>query len=171
MIRQSIFILILSVLPLALAGQDYRSSIGLRGGNSSGITFKGFVDGDKAIEALASTRDGGFQFTMLMQTYRPVLLEYSEHLFFYYGYGAHVGYTRWYKRYKDDITILGHPTYYYVRRSTPVIGADAIAGMEYRMYRVPLAFTLDAKPFVEVFGEDFLKIRPFDFAFSVRYTF
>ena len=158
-------------LSLAAGAQDYSGSVGLRGGYSSGLNFKGFVSDENAVDALLSWRDGGMQFTMLLETYRPVFLGYSEHMFLYLGYGAHVGYTRWYKRYEDNIQINGHPTYYYHRRSSPVIGADAIAGLEYRMYRVPLAFGLDVKPFAELFGEHFININLVDFAMSFRYTF
>ncbi|HRY99523.1 MAG TPA: hypothetical protein P5550_10760 [Bacteroidales bacterium] len=159
------------LLPLLLAGQDYSTSVGGRGGYSSGITFKGFLDEYRAVEAMLSWRGGGMQFTMLAQSYRPVMLEYSDHLFLFAGYGAHVGYTRWYTRHTGSQTIYGHPTYFYSRRSSPVIGADAILGLEYRMYRVPLAMSLDLKPYLELFGERFVSIMPVDMAFSLRYTF
>lgn len=159
------------ILPILVISQDYTGSVGARGGYSSGIDFKGFMEEDRAMEALLSWRDGGMQFTMLLETYRPVFLEYSDHMFLYMGYGAHVGYTRWYKRYKDDNVIYGHPTYFYQRRSSPIIGADAIAGLEYRMYRFPMAVGLDVKPFAELFGENFINIHLMDLAFSLRYTF
>jgi len=170
MIRKAIILCFL-VVPFMLASQDYTGSAGFRGGYSSGIGFKGFMDEEKALEALVGWRDGGMQFTMLLETYRPVFLGYSEHVFLYLGYGAHVGFTRWYERYQGDVYINGHPTYHYSRHSSPVIGADAIAGLEYRMYRVPLAFGLDIKPFVEFFGESFISLNPMDMGFSVRYTF
>lgn len=166
-----ILLTILLLLPLIARSQDYTASAGLRGGYSSGLVFKGFAEEDKALEGLLSWREGGMQFTILLESYRPVFLEYSDHLFLYLGYGAHVGYTRSYHRYKDDFTIYGHPTYYYQRRASPVIGADVIAGLEYRLYRIPLAISLDIKPFAEILGNPFFDLRLGDMAFSVRYTF
>lgn len=169
-LRRFLPIILLS-FSLVAVGQDYTGSAGFRGGYSSGINFKGFVDEYKAIEALVSWRNGGVQFTMLAESYRPILLSYSEHVFLYSGYGAHAGYTRWYERHTGAQTINGHYTYFYQRKASPVIGADAIIGLEYRMYRVPLAFGLDAKPYIEFFGERFIEFMPVDMAFSLRFTF
>ncbi len=166
-------ILLVVLLPFQIVamGQDYSGSAGFRGGYSAGINFKGFVDEYKAVEALVSWRNGGMQFAMLAESYRPILLEYSEHIFMYSGYGAHAGYTRWYERYTGTHTINGNPTYFYQRRVSPVIGADAILGLEYRMYRIPLALSLDVKPYIEFFGERFIEFMPADMAFSLRITF
>lgn len=149
--------------------QDYKGSVGLRGGISSGFVFKGFMDEQDAFHALLSFRDNGMQATFLVEKYRPVWLDHTDRLFLFTGYGGHVGYTRWYKHFEASTSPLEAD--FYDRRSSPVIGADVIAGLEYRLYTHPFAFTFECKPFVELFGQRFLDVNVVDFAFSARYTF
>jgi hypothetical protein len=53
----------------------------------------------------------------------------------------------------------------------PVIGLDAIIGMEFRLDRIPLTFSLDAKPFFELFGQNMFRLSVFDIGLSVKVHF
>jgi hypothetical protein len=148
-------------------GQEYRYSAGLRGGYSSGITFEAYLDDFNAFKGLMSWRDKGMQFTGLFEHYKPVFTKRSDHFFVYYGIGGHIGYTRWYKKYYSDDQYYT----YYENVASPVFGIDGIVGLEFRLYKVPLAFDLDFKPFVEVFGQTAFKTVFSDFAFGIKYNF
>lgn len=168
---KQLLISLLIVLPGLIPAQEYTGSVGVRGGLSSGITFKGFMNEFNAIEAILSHRDEGVQLTILLEKYKPALMSRYENFSIYYGIGAHIGYTKWHQRIEAPEQVYGHPTYSYKRRSSPVLGADGIVGIEYRMDRAPFAFGLDVRPFVELFGEHFVKMKLYDLALSARFTF
>jgi hypothetical protein len=95
----------------------------------------------------------------------PIPFKTVENFFFYYGVGGHVGFEQWYRRYHYD----NQPdTYYYRHVATPVVGVDGIAGIEYRLKKVPLAFGFDYKPYFNLFGEQFFDMNMGDFGFSFK---
>lgn len=163
-----LFLLLILMMPQANA-QDYTGSVGFRGGQTWGLDMKVFPSEQTAVEGIFSFRDKGVQLTLLIEKYYPLLLQNSDNLYAFVGYGGHLGYTKWYEETYDG----SNPAtpYYYEYKASPVIGADVIAGVEYRLYSSPFAFCLDFKPFIELFGEDFFRINFSDFGLTARYTF
>ena len=68
------------------AESSYKSALGLRGGFESGITFKHFISGDRALEFILSApyHYRGYRITGLYEIQKPILhFPYSpEGLFF-----------------------------------------------------------------------------------------
>jgi len=164
--KKQLFFLIL-ISPFLLKAQEYKSSIGFRGGESFGFTYRIFNNVENAAEALLSFRDGGMQLTAMKEIFNPALLKYSDHIFLYQGYGGHLGYSRWH--YKDI-----HDGDYFTRYPVnmfPLLGIDGLIGIEYRIYKYPLTMDIGFKPFAELGGRRFFKLSLWDFGFTVRYTF
>ncbi|MBE0663318.1 MAG: hypothetical protein IH597_12740 [Bacteroidales bacterium] len=150
------------ILALIFAGcilskaQDYNTGIGLRGGWFNGITVKHFIDDNKAIEAIASTRWGGYDFTALVEIHKPAFD--VAWLYWYFGVGGHIGF--W------DGSRVKWST---ADKPYKVLGVDAIFGMEYVFNDVPINLSLDWKPAFNLVG-----ITGFwgdGGAFSIRYIF
>lgn len=162
---KKLFLLFLLV-PLYLNAQDHNGAIGIRGGESGGITAQMFKDEGSAIQALLSFRRTGVQFTVLTERYMPVLLNYSDHIFLYEGYGGHIGYERWYKYHAGD-----WPNYSEHMRTSPLIGIDGIVGLEYRLFKYPFKFGIEYKPFAELSLHHVFRLNLWDFGVTIHYTF
>ena len=162
----------------------YNTGIGLRGGGwSSGLTIKHFLSSGKdvAIEGLLTTeyKARGGRLTILGEKHLGVAD--IKGLQFYYGAGFHAGayQGRYYfadERYyyngrKGDkyFLISNRDGYYYDENTYVAIGADLIAGLEYKLPDLPFVVGLDYKPFFEVFHgyTGFYN----DAAISLRFTF
>lgn len=151
----------------ALKAQEYEQYLGLRGSFSHGLSYKVFKNEVKAMEALLSYREGGFQLTALIETYKPMYMKKSDRFYKFTGVGAHVGYTSWYKSKGSYFPLFRHT--YSGRRFSPVIGLDVIAGIEYRCRKAPWVFGISAKPFFDLFGKNYFNIHLFDIQFSIHY--
>lgn len=150
--------------------QEKRHEIGLRVGLSSGISYKLKVDQFRAYKGLLTFREGGLQVTAMIESSRPLYVKFTDKLSYYTGIGAHLGYTQ----YKAKRGFWANPfnfSYSSYRNFAPVLGMDAIIGLEYRLDRVPLSFTLDAKPFFELFGQYIFRLSLIDFGLSIKYSF
>jgi hypothetical protein len=157
----------LSALSLQGFSQVFNREAGIRGGLTSGFTYRQYLDEYLAYEGLLSFRQGGIQFTALRQVTEPESFGISDNLWFVYGYGAHAGFyfsnvykSMWY-----------HDYYYPQRRLSPVLGIDAYAGLEYRVDEFPITIGLDYKPFFEFSVYQFFRLRLADMAFTVKYRF
>lgn len=168
-------IIIVAAMILSLAGsvrsQEHRHAISGRVGLSSGIAYQLMVDDFRGYKGFVSFRDGGMQFTGLIESYRPLYLDFTDKMYFYTGMGAHIGFTRW----QSGNWIWANPFKYY-RQATwnhvlPVFGLDAIIGLEYRLTRIPMTFSLDVKPFFELFGQNIFRLSLFDVGLSVKVHF
>lgn len=165
---RTFLILCLMALGLTNYAQQQEFAAGVRGGLSSGLTFQNFYTPDEDVKILLSFREGGMQLTGLMEIYKPVMLSYQDQFFMYYGAGVHAGYTRYHhNRWRDDNK---YGSYYYPR-TRPVLGADAIIGIEYRVEQIPITVGFDYKPFFEFFGQQFFRLSFSDFAFTLKYNF
>ncbi|KAA9332145.1 hypothetical protein F0P96_11695 [Hymenobacter busanensis] len=159
-------------------GAGYSTGIGLRGGGyASGLTVKHFTGGNNvAIEGLLTTeyQAKGARFTLLFEKHYAVLPEF-KHLQFYFGGGAHVGAYRRYYYYGVPYRWKGHKKeYYYVQyyaedKLYPVVGADLVLGLEYKIDDLPLVVGIDYKPYFDIFdgGSGLYN----DAALSLRFTF
>lgn len=136
--------LILGITSQAQSG--YKTAIGLRAGETSGLTIKHFIGSDAALEGIIGLWSHGFSATLLYEKHMSLK---AEGLNLYYGGGGHVAietnHNGWYY-YKNEK--------YYDRRHGHVgIGIDGVLGLEYKIPSVPIAFSLDIKPFIEFAGD------------------
>ncbi|MFI5205089.1 MAG: hypothetical protein ACHQF2_11390 [Flavobacteriales bacterium] len=147
--------------------QTYNTGIGIRlGGQSSGITFRHFTNGDGAIEGIVSLGHKSFIVTGLYEKFKPI--NNAPGLQWFYGGGLHIGFFSYgghYNRYKD------HGHYYYVEEEggTAVVpGVDFIIGLDYKFDNAPINIGLDLKPFIDFDNG----LRGYwDGAFSFRFVF
>jgi len=163
---------LLSILLFAsLTGftESPKKAVGIRGGLSSGFEYRVFSGDLTSYKALLSFRNQGLQFTGLKEFHNPDAFDWCEELSFIYGFGAHVGFESWY----DNVYHYenGNQHYYSDHQTGPVIGLDGLAATEYTIPTIPLVVGLEVKPYFNLFGENFFHLQPFDFAFTVKYTF
>jgi hypothetical protein len=139
--------------------QDYNTGIGLRAGNSAGVTVKHFLSDNVAFEGLIHSRWRGLMVTGLLEVHRDIR-EVSG-LRWYYGGGAHLGVF--------NATESRHRRWGDPDRSYTVVGIDGILGIEYTFVEIPLNLSFDWKPAIDVIG--YQRIWGDGFALSLRYVF
>lgn len=129
--------------PEPALGSTYRTAIGLRGGETSGLTIKQFVGGASAIEAILGFWHHGLHATVLWERY--VNAFGAPGLNWYYGAGGHV--ALW-----TDNVYYGYGKRRLDRydNGNVGLGVDGIIGLEYKIPSVPIALSIDLKPYVEV---------------------
>ncbi|MGZ3862221.1 MAG: hypothetical protein ACXVPN_11905 [Bacteroidia bacterium] len=123
----------------------YRNAVGLRIGETSGVTFKHFFTNSSAFEGIVGAWPYSLGITALYENYIP---SGAKGLNFYVGGGGHIntGYGR-----SGYYVYNGDSRYYVYRAGYPGlgIGIDGIIGAEYKVPKVPFAVSFDLKPFVE----------------------
>ena len=151
-----LFFLITTTLMISTSGysQNYIQAIGLRGGIYSGVSYKNFIGNAVALEGIVTRPWKGWELIGLLEKHEP--LGRSRNLFFYYGFGVHIG--------NYDARYTRHSTGTYM-----VIGADGVVGLEYEFNRVPLALGVDWKPYFNLIGSSGLFMDGGGISF--RYTF
>jgi len=135
--------------------QEYRTGIGVRAGNFSGLTIKHFNSQRTAVEGLITTRWQGFQATLLYEVHNRAFD--VDHLNWYYGVGAHVGF------YNGSHTYWGN-----YGRAYTIFGIDGILGIEYSFDEIPVNIGIDWKPVLNLIGYSGFWSEG---AFSIRYIF
>jgi len=161
-------ILLIAVNAVKAQEQEIVQSIGLRlGGN--GISYKYVEDQYKGFETILAFREHGVQFTGLVEFYKPIKTDRISNLFFFWGVGGHAGY----KGIETSYCQCDSSGSYISSdiRHNPVLGFDGIFGGEYQFYSIPLAVSLDYKPYIEFFGKDIFRLDLWDFGLTLRYTF
>lgn len=127
-------------------GTGYNFAIGLRAGETSGITLKKSIGGSAAIEGIVGLVPYGGSITVLYEKHQSAFN--VSGLNWYYGLGGHVGIYeshRWiYYRYNRN-----RWDRYYVYDNRFTLGIDGILGLEYKIPGAPIAFSLDLKPYIE----------------------
>lgn len=160
------------ILLLALPGysQGPDQALGIRGGLSSGFEYRVFTDDLNSYKVLLSTRlfEQGMQLTGLKEFHVLDAFDIGEDLSFVYGLGAHFGFESWYV---DDFDVNFPGTIYHHRKTGPIAGLDGLAAIEYTIPQFPFVVGLEVKPYFNLFGKNFIQFQPFDFAFTVKYTF
>ncbi len=145
MIRNSIFILIL-LLSSSMAGQPYEHSVGIRAGYSSGITYKGFFRHQMAaIEGDILYNRHGFNVSALYEHH----IEPFQH-------------RRW-------LVYLGGGAFGGNWDGGLSAGLAVVAGIEYNVRDLPLNFSVDWKPMMNIY--ELFEIDLLDFGVSIRYQF
>lgn len=136
--------------------QDYMNSIGLRGGLSTGVSFKHFISTTDAVEGILTSRWSGVNVTGLFERHTGAFD--VDALYFYYGGGAHIGFwdgdtNPWF----DD------------GNNYTVLGIDGIIGLEYVFSEIPFNISLDYKPGFNIIG--YTGYWGDEMAISFRYMF
>lgn len=133
-------ILLLSVTAVA---QKYSTAVGLRMGNGRyGITAKQRIFRSLAAEGIVSVGNREVVGTVLLQKHFPLL---GRGFNMYIGGGAHLGGLKDYG---------------------PIMGVDAMVGLEMKVPFLPLTASVDFKPAYHIIHEDWFDLNT---AVSVRY--
>lgn len=142
-------------IPFAINAQDatpaintgtYNWAIGLRGGNTSGLTIKKNFNA-YSLEGIIGLWSHGFNATLLYERNNATTV---NGLNWYYGGGGHLS------AYTGHVYGHGNPHYHYYDRYDYLyddgvgLGVDGVIGIEYKFPPVPFAVSFDLKPFVEV---------------------
>ena len=131
---------------LSISAQPYEHSVGVRAGYSSGISYKGFFRHRMAaVEASLLYNRHGFSINALYEYHLEPTR--NKRLLVYLGGGAFGG------GWDEELSL----------------GIAGVAGIEYTLRDLPLNFSLDWKPMLNLyrnFQEDLV-----DFGVSVRYRF
>ncbi len=136
--------------------QLYKSALGIRLGDTNGITYKTFLKSNRAFEAIATFRGQGFGLTGLYEVHGRAFN--SRDFNWLIGGGGHI--YQWNRGYYNRKYIDNERNY--------VIGLDGILGLEAKLRTVPLAISLDWKPTI-----DFINYSGYtgnEVALSLRFT-
>jgi hypothetical protein len=137
--KLSYLILLFVLIGIESKGQDYQTGIGLRGGAWSGVTLKHFISDKTALEGIFDSRWHGVNLTGLYEIHKNAFD--TNHLNWYYGVGAHLGfYDSQYKKWGDNTG------------SYMLLGIDGILGLEYNFEEIPFNISIDWKPTFNVIG-------------------
>ncbi len=157
-----------------LCAQDYLHAAGYRGGVTEGLQYKVCTNEINAYELMLSFRKGGLQLTGLALFHNPSSIGNSEKFFWYYGFGAHVGYYK-IRRCPDcypvdsaALTPIPPKTFY---TTNVALGVDVIGGLEYRFLSMPITVGVDWKPFLGFFGPARISRNMGDWGLSIKYIF
>ena len=152
-----------------LSGQYETRQAGFRMGYNSGIFYQVSHEAGNAeiaYHGMLGFNHNGLQATGLKIFYETSLGDITPNLVFAWGYGGHAGFI-----YDDHIRFLGEDYYFPNERFCPLIGVDGWVSAEYRITDIPINISLNVKPFVELTFPSFLRVTPWDFAFSIAYVF
>lgn len=146
---------------------SYRTAIGLRLGQTSGLTLKRYTGDRTAIEGIIGVWPNALSLTALFERYTYAGM---EGLRWYYGAGGHVAFqTNTVKA--TYVTYDGRYYYYsYRAREDMGVGIDGLIGIEYKIPPIPFAISLDVKPFVEVSTSGYLYMF-LDPGIGIKFTF
>lgn len=125
---------------------EYKNAVGIRAGRTSGITFKHFMNSGNAFEMILGVWPNAVGLTALYEKHTATGL---AGLKFYYGGGGHFTAEtgRYYYRTYNNRT---RSYEYRYGRDGIGIGIDGIVGLDYKIGMIPLALSIDLKPFLEV---------------------
>ena len=144
----------------------YKNAIGLRSGETFGLTFKHFFKEYRVFEGILGAWPNACSFTGLYEKHQTAFK--VEGMKWYYGGGGHVSFMndRTYYIYNERNGYF----YRYRYGSNPRIGIDGILGLEYKINPIPFAISLDMKPFIEVVSDGGL-YAAIDFSVGIKLTF
>ncbi len=164
MMKKTILILLVVLAGKLATGQYYEKHFGVRIGNTTGFSFKAIKDERLGMEAIIGFRNGGMQVYGLVESYRKVFTSSTDGMRLFFGPGAHVGFTA-YRYYNGYGYHNDGPLRFY-----PVLGLDAIVGLEYNFPMTPVVIAIDFKPFVELEGFHKFRANAWDFGIRVSYS-
>jgi len=147
----------------ALSGQsltgDYHAAIGLRVGETSGVSFKFRSGSSSKVELLAGFWSDWLSLTALYE--KNVQAFSVEGMNWYYRGGGHVSFATG-SYYADGR--------HFTRGEDYAIGLDGILGLEYKIPPIPFAISVDLKPMMEMYrnGDIYVLIDP---GIGIKFTF
>lgn len=159
-------ILLLLCLSPAAFSQFYNKEVGLRGGYSSGITFRVNLQEDLSYEGQLNYRDKGGVFTLYRQLHHEIGMDRMGNWELIYGFGMHGGFY-----FTDSYRILYRTIYFGKEVFTPVLGVDGYLGIDYKLVDLPMSFGASFQPYMELSLKQVFGINMWDFGFHVRYMF
>jgi hypothetical protein len=165
MIQKVILLAILFLYSAGLHARNHEHALGLRGGISSGLEYRYYINQQNSVKLLLSTRDRGLQIHALYEQHTKGIFDFPKRLTLVYGGGIHAGYESWHRAY-----YVGH-TRITENVSRPQAGIDLLAGLEYPLLLLPFSFGFEVKPYIDFWGKNLVKVQPFDFAFTFKYHF
>ena len=143
---QTFLLLVVISLSSEMVGQAYEHSLGVRAGYSSGITYKGFLRHRMAaIEGDLLYNRHGFNLTALFDYHLEPFRD--KRLMTYLGGGAFGG--EWGGEFS--------------------LGLAGVAGIEFMVRDLPLNFSLEWKPMINLYR--LFEVDLLDFGLSIRYRF
>jgi hypothetical protein len=157
-------------LPAGPSG--YTTAIGVRGGYTSGLTLKHFVNNKAAVEVIVgASRWRGTSLTGIYEWHKKNALEVPE-LSWVYGFGARLGFydgRDYYNGYKGKCNDPRNPKCpsYWGDRSFAAIGIVGIGGLEYKFRDAPLTIGIDLIPY---FYFQHYRGNFIDGSIAIRYT-
>lgn len=140
-------------------GSDYHAAIGLRAGETAGITFKINTNQNSGLEFIAGILSNWFSLTGLYEKNSPAFK--VEGMKWYYGGGGHIAFaTKAYNQ--EERSYSGGEEY--------ALGLDGIVGLEYKIPQIPFAISIDMKPLIEIYQSGYLNVG-LDPGFGIKFTF
>lgn len=138
---------------------DYRFALGLRAGETSGITFKFKTAETTNVELIAGFWSDWFNLTALFEKNVPAFN--VDGMNWYFGGGGHISFLTNDRR--DD----GR---FYNRGEDWALGVDGIVGLEYKIPPIPFAISIDLKPLIEFYrsGDVYVGLDP---GIGIKFTF
>ncbi len=140
-----------SYLPQGVSG--YTTAIGIRGGYTTGLTLKHFVNSKAAVELIVgASRWRGTSLTGIYEWHKRNALEVPE-LTWVYGLGARIGFfdgRNYYDGYRGNCNDSNNPKCpsYWRGRSIAALGVVGIGGLEYKFKDAPITIGLDLIPYL-----------------------
>jgi hypothetical protein len=142
--------------------RPYKTALGVRVGGTSGVTLKHFYSNSMAFEGLIGVFGNGFSLTGLVEKHKNAFDAVG--LNWYYGAGAHLAFYNGNPYYKVGGRNVGEHDYQDV-----AIGVNGIIGLEYTLPDdIPVAFSFDFKPFVEIDNDGDVAVAP-DLALGIKF--
>lgn len=164
--RKFYIIIFLLALSSTAFSQFYAKEVGIRGGYTSGITFRVNLEEDLSYEGQLGYRDNGAIFSVIRQKHREMGMDRMGNWEFIYGFGVHTGFY-----FTDTYRILFREVYYGREIFTPVFGMNGYVGIDYKLEELPMSFGVSFQPFMEISLKQIFGLNLWDFGFSVRYRF
>ena len=164
--RKFYIIIFLLALSSTAFSQFYAKEVGIRGGYTSGITFRVNLEEDLSYEGQLGYRDNGAIFSVIRQKHREMGMDQVGNWEFVYGFGVHTGFY-----FTDTYRILFREVYYGREIFTPVFGVNGYVGIDYKLEELPMSFGVSFQPFMEISLKQIFGLNLWDFGFSVRYRF
>jgi hypothetical protein len=142
--------------------RPYNTALGIRLGGTSGVTIKHFYSRSAAFEGIIGTFGNGFSLTGMLERHANAFD--AAGLNWYWGGGAHVAFYNGNSYYK-----VGGREVSDRENDDVAFGVNGIIGLEYSLPEgIPVAFSLDFKPFVEIDNDGDVGVAP-DLALGVKF--
>lgn len=156
---------ILVLFSYTIFSQDYVSAVGIRTGRNPGFIYKRFLSYENAYEWILSFKNE-IKVTAVKESYRIAFKDFSNRIFYYYGFGGHLGFI---SRNNDNFSLAQDTGKFRENLAHPIAGLDVMIGLEYRFISVPFVAAFEIQPYFNIFGESFFNMYSGDLSLSVKY--